>query len=100
MPKTASLRRRSSHATPRIRYTNTTAATTNPITEGIVAMPMIAIMIGTHSQTMAIAAPAISDALGTRPIRRRVGEEAVSAVTGLTSSSMNMTTPSTYGTQR
>ena len=49
-------------------------------------MPKIAIMIGTHSQTMAIAAPAIIDALGTKPIRRRVGEEAVSAVTGLTSS--------------
>ena len=82
MPKTASLRTRSSHATPRIKYTNTTTASANPITDGIDEIATITIMIGTHSQTVAIAAPAIIDALGTRPMRRIAAGVAVSAGLG------------------
>jgi hypothetical protein len=39
-------------------------------------------MMYRHSQTVAIAAPTIIDALGTRPMRRIVDGVAVSAVIG------------------
>jgi hypothetical protein len=77
---------RSSHSAPRIRYTNTTRATANPITDGIAEIPKIAIMIGTHSQTAAIAAPAIIDALA-KPMRRSIGDVVVSAMIGSASCS-------------
>ena len=78
---------------PRIRYTNERKVSAKPIPDGTKMTaswyrgsmttgsqsPTITIMMARHSQTVAIAAPTIIDALGTRPMRRGV---AVSAVIG------------------
>ena len=57
-------------------------------------------MIGSHSQTMPIAAPAIIEALGTRPMRRIAGDVAVSVVIGSATRSLTAAIPPTYGAPR
>ncbi len=68
VPKTASLRTRSTLSTPRIRYTKTTAASRNPMIEGIEDTAMTRMASGTQNHTVATAAPMIIDAVGTTPI--------------------------------
>src|SRR5262245_26942088 len=100
-PNTASLRRRSTYSTPRIRYMKTTTDKAKPMPLGIDETPMIKTAKGIQNHTVAMAAPVSNEAVGATPILRGAGAAAPStaAGAGVASGLMSVTAtmPSTYG---
>src|ERR671916_1837299 len=81
---------------------NTTAASTNPMPEGIDETPTIKIVKGIQNHTRPIAAPVIIDAVGTTPmVRGRDVSAGCSAAIGSVLASglvsVTATMPTTYG---
>src|ERR1700752_2451912 len=102
-PNTASLRRRSTYSTPRIRYMKPTTDKAKPMPLGIDEIPMIKIVKGIQNHTVAIAAPVSNEAVGTTPMLRTGAADGPSTPWGAGAASgivsVTATMPLTYGPQ-